>query len=265
MTAHLHPHFEAPPEPEIEDVELDAGHFFSEDFGTTLAEEHRVEPLDLRVRHEEPEVDAGPADDGAEAAVAEEAVDAFGPSPHVDASSHWNLLVTVRPGRMRAAQALVRRVGTLQPSPYPDDVLLARVDDVFEALDMIDRAMGDDPLGRAAIARVRPAQHTFACTSLDELERVTAQVVDDWLDDLANTGFHVRCNHRGDSDDIDGAEEEAFLGEVVLKALEANGAPARIDFRDPDVVIDVETIDGQGAIALWTRADLHAYPFLRLR
>ena len=152
----------------------------------------------------------------------------------------------------------------LLPSPYPDDVLLARVDDVFETLDMLDSAMGDDPLSRAAIARVRPAQHTFACTSLDQLERVTRHFVDDWLDDLAGTGFHVRCNHRGD-DDIDGAEEEAFLGEVVLKALEATGASGRIDFRDPDVVIDVETIDGQGAIAMWTRADLRSYPFLRLR
>jgi hypothetical protein len=179
--------------------------------------------------------------------------------------TRWSLraYTSTHPGRMRAARALVERVGTLQVSPYPGDVLLARVDDVFEGLDMLDSAMRDNPLGRAAIARVRPAQHTFACTSLDQLERATQQFVDDWLDDLVGTGFHVRCNNRGD--DIDGAEEEAFLSEVVLKALDATGASGRIDFRDPDVVIDVETLDGQGAIAMWTRADLRAYPFLRLR
>ena len=259
MTVHEHPHFEPPLEPDVEDVELDAGHFFAEEFGTTVAEQRGHEPLDDRLGREEPD-DLEPT-----AATRDIVTTGLSESGHVDEVSHWNLLVTVRPGRGRVARMLVARVGTLRPSPYPDDVILARIDDVFEALDLLDAAMRDDPVGRAAIARVLPAQHTFACTSLDVLERTTRDLVGDWLDELGGLRFHVRCHHRGGADDIDGAEEEAFLGDVVLQELAARDTPGAIDFDDPDVVIDVETLAGVAAISMWTRDDFAAYPFLRVR
>ncbi len=253
-----HPHFEPPPEPDVEDVELDAGHFFSEDFGTTVAEQRRHEPIGDRIGRELP-------DDVNEGSQVKAAGAVTIPVPEVDAPSHWNLLVTVRAGGAKAARALIGRIGALRPSPFPDDVVLAHVDDVFEALDMLQGAMVDDPLGRAAIVRVRPAQHTLACHDLAELERVTGDLVGDWRDELAGATFHVRCHHRGGGDDIDASEVEAFLGEAVLRELEVGGTPGSIDFDDPDAVIDVETLGGEAAISLWTRDDLRAYPFLRIR
>ncbi len=258
MTAHTHPHFEPPPEPDVEDVEMDAGHYFAEEFGTTVAEQRRHEPIDARLRREEPD---GLADERFDSEVAGTALPEL---VHVDEPGHWNLLVTVRPGREPAARALVSGVGTLRASPYPDDVLLAHVDDAVRALDQIDAAMKDDPRARAAIARVLPAQRTFACSSLDQLERVTRDLVGDWLDELADTRFHVRCHRRGRVDDIDPVEEEAFLGEVVLSELAARGTPGTIDFDDPDAVIDIEILGGIAAASLWTRDDLRAYPFLRI-
>ena len=46
-----------------------------------------------------------------------------------------------------------------------DDVLLARVDDVFDALDAIDLALSADAVTRGAVARVLPGQHTFRCAT----------------------------------------------------------------------------------------------------
>src|SRR5262245_9599098 len=106
MTAQTHPHFEPPPEPEIEDVELDAGHFFAEEFGTTVAEQRRHEPIDARLRRELPDETAIGSD-----AAARRPTAVLRTEVPVDGPSDWNIIVTVQPGRERAARALLARVG----------------------------------------------------------------------------------------------------------------------------------------------------------
>jgi hypothetical protein len=44
--------------------------------------------------------------------------------------------------------------------------------------------------------------------------------------------------------------------------LAARHTPGRIDFGDPDVVIDIETLDTEGAVSLWTRDDMRSFGFL---
>src|SRR5690348_1314603 len=105
MTAQTHPHYDPPPEPEIEDVELDAGHFFAEEFGTTVAEQRRHEPMDDRLRRELPD------DNTVVEGVGRRSEPNLPTKVLIDAPSDWNLIVTVHPGRMRVARALVARVG----------------------------------------------------------------------------------------------------------------------------------------------------------
>ena len=57
-------------------------------------------------------------------------------------------------------------------------------------------------------------------------------------------------------------KEERFLDEALLDALDAEGAPGRIAFTDPDAILQIETIDGRAGISLWDREDLQRYPFL---
>jgi tRNA(Ser,Leu) C12 N-acetylase TAN1 len=64
--------------------------------------------------------------------------------------------------------------------------------------------------------------------------------------------------------DLDTAEEEGFLGEAILRLLSDRDTPGRVSFDDPDVVIDIETLNDEAAISMWTRDDLSAYPFLRV-
>jgi tRNA(Ser,Leu) C12 N-acetylase TAN1 len=58
---------------------------------------------------------------------------------------------------------------------------------------------------------------------------------------------------------------ERALGDRVWQALEARGEKPRVDFRDPDAVLVVETIGEQAGLAVITRELRQAYPFVKLR
>ncbi len=75
---------------------------------------------------------------------------------------------------------------------------------------------------------------------------------------------HVRLYRRGFKGRLSSHDEERFLDDALLQALEAAGTPRRITFDDPDAVIDVETLGNWAGLSLWTRADLARYPFLKV-
>jgi tRNA(Ser,Leu) C12 N-acetylase TAN1 len=248
-----HPHFEAPPEPEEESIAVDAGHFFAEDFGTTAADQASHEPLDARLARER----ADGAVEGERVAVQRER------HFRIDEPGHWNVIATARPHHEAEARAALARLGEIHESPFPNVVLVA-VDDVGAFADAGMKMITEDAsLGRS-LARLLPAQHTFHFESLADLEAITRQLIDDWTDDLEGVTFHVRCHRRGRVNDLDTGEEEDFLGDAILRQLSDRGTPGRVSFEDPDVVIDIETLNDEAAISMWTRDDLNAYPFLRI-
>ena len=247
-----HPHFEAPAEPDVQMIALDTDHFFADDFGTTAAEQAAHEPLSARLSRERPDVGL------AEPAPVEPPL-----RMTMDDPGHWNVIATTRPHREAAARATMAQLGEVVSSPFPG-VILAAVDDVGAFSDALAKMISDDAAVGMSLGRVLPAQHTFRFESMAELETMTAWVVDDWLEDLADATFHVRCHRRGRVNDLDPAEEEDFLGDVIQRTLSERGTPACISFDDPDVVIDVETLNDEAAISLWTRDDLVAFPFLRI-
>jgi tRNA(Ser,Leu) C12 N-acetylase TAN1 len=247
-----HPHFEAPREPEEEMIALDAGHFFADDFGTTAAEQAAHEPLDARLSRERPDVDSS------------EPARVLHPLRiPMDDPGHWNVIATTRPNREADARATMAKLGNVALSPFPG-VILAAVDDVGVFNDALAKMISDDAGAGQSFGRVLPAQHTFHFESLADLEGITASIVDDWIEDLADATFHVRCHRRGRVNDLDPAEEEGFLGDAIQRMLSERGTSARISFDDPDVVIDIETLNDEAAISMWTRDDLVAFSFLRI-
>ena len=55
------------------------------------------------------------------------------------------------------------------------------------------------------------------------------------------------------------------MDKVILDALAAQGSIGSVLFENPDVVIDIETVDNRAGLALWTRDDLCNCPLLRTR
>jgi len=248
-----HPHFEAPPEPRDEELLFDAGHYFADDFGTTAAEQAEHEPLSARLERER-------ADIGFDA----EPVDALPLRRfEIDVPGHWNVIATAKPAHETEFRTALSKFGEMHESPF-SNVLLLSVDDVGAFADDLARSLDDDPSVARSIARVLPAQHTFHFESLADLEAISRQLIDDWTEDLEDATFHVRCHRRGRVNDLDTAEEVDFLGDAILRLLADRGAAGRVSFDDPDVVIDIETLNDEAAISMWTRDDLRAFPFLRV-
>jgi len=173
------------------------------------------------------------------------------------------VIATAKPHHEAGVRAALAQLGEIHESPFPNVVLLA-VDDVGAFADALLKVIGNDPTVGSSLARLLPAQHTFHFESLADLEAITRRLVDEWTDDLEGLTFHVRCHRRGRVNDLDTAEEENFLGDAILRQLSDRRTPGRVSFDDPDVVIDIETLNNEAAISLWTRDDLNAYPFLRI-
>ena len=248
-----HQHFEAPPEPEEELLTRNPEHLFAEDFGTTTAEQASHEPLTARLERERADVvvDADP--------IEERPLRQF----RVDDPGHWNVIATAKPAHDAELRAILAKLGNIQASPF-SNVFVVKVDDVDMFADALMGVMADDPSAVHSIARLLPAQHTFHFDSLADLEVITRRVIDDWADELAGVTFHVRCHRRGRVNDIDTAEEEDFLGDAILRLLDDRGTPGQVSFDDPDVVIDIETLNDEAAMSMWTRDDVRSYPFLRI-
>jgi tRNA(Ser,Leu) C12 N-acetylase TAN1 len=248
-----HQHFEAPPELEEELLTRIPEYFFAEDFGATAAEQASHEPLTARLARERADV-----------AVEPEPIEVRPIRPfRIDDPGHWNVIATAKPAHEAELRATLAKFGEVQASPFANVVLL-QVDDVDGFADALVRVIADDPSAARAVARMLPAQHTFHFDSLADLEMITRRVVDDWADDLDGVSFHVRCHRRGRVNDIDTAEEEDFLGDAILRLLDDRGTPGRVSFEDPDVVIDIETLNDEAAMSMWTRDDMNCYRFLRI-
>ena len=58
---------------------------------------------------------------------------------------------------------------------------------------------------------------------------------------------------------------ERALGDRVWRALEARGHVPRVDFRDPDAVLVVETVGDDAGLGVVTRALREEFPFVRVR
>lgn len=175
----------------------------------------------------------------------------------------WNVVVSAREHGYRQACRILKELGKVHQTDYYN-VLTLQVPDLAEFLDELTAFCEINPAVTDAISRAMPAQKTFSFQSAEDFEVKARAAVLDWLPDLAGKSFYVRLYRRGFKGRLSSPVEERFLDEVLLTALEARGTPGRINFEDPDAVIDIETLDNRAGLSLWTRRELERCPFLRV-
>ncbi len=175
-------------------------------------------------------------------------------------SRDWNAVVTVRDDFAHVRSVLgpfgrVDRTGLF-------NVLALRVDDPRVFLEQLQAQLDAEPELAEQIGHVAPATVSFCFATAEEFEDRAKAAALAWADQIAGRSFHVRMHRRGFKGELSGLHEEQLLDEVLLSAAKAHGAPARISFDDPDLVIAVETIRGWAGMALWTREQLERHPLL---
>lgn len=175
----------------------------------------------------------------------------------------FDILATSLEGRRDALLIALRRLGRFRPGGYRN-VVVGSVEDRAAFLDRVAEALERDPLLPTALARLLPIDHTLRFTletALDDLAAAAGPLIDRLDGDV----FFVRVERRGLKGRLHTPTLERELADRVWRLLEARGRTPRVDFRDPDGVLAVETLGDQAGIVLLPRALRARYPFVRIR
>jgi tRNA(Ser,Leu) C12 N-acetylase TAN1 len=172
----------------------------------------------------------------------------------------WNVVATSRIGRIDEARALLGKLGPVGRTDYYN-VIVMRCDDVDRLLADLLRWL---PSEGGPVAHLRPARATFEFRSPEEFDELAHRVALAWAPRLLGQNFHVRMHRRGFKHRLSAQQEEQFLDHTLLDALGIVGQPGRISFQDPDAILAIDTVGRRAGLALWSRDELHRYPFLGL-
>jgi tRNA(Ser,Leu) C12 N-acetylase TAN1 len=171
-------------------------------------------------------------------------------------------VATAFPEAYNRARDLLAQFGHVSRTDYYN-VLILVPDDPGSFMERLAAMVDNVPEVMNVLSRVMPCTDTFLFADPAEFESAACEIVRGWIPRLCGKSFHVRMHRRGFKGRISSLEEERFLDETVLSATTDEGAAARIDFEDPDMVIDVETVGNRALLSIWTREELRRYPFLR--
>jgi tRNA(Ser,Leu) C12 N-acetylase TAN1 len=175
----------------------------------------------------------------------------------------WNVLATSFEGRRDTLLVALRGLGAFRRGGYRN-VIVGRVEDPQAFLGTVREALESNALLRASLAKLVPIETTVRITAEDAVDVLSA-AAEPFLDRLAGGSFIVRLERRGLKGRLDTAVAERAIGERVWRALEARGRPPRVEFRDPDAILVIETLGDEAGLAVLPRALRRDFPFIRVR
>lgn len=175
----------------------------------------------------------------------------------------FDVLATSIEGRRDALLAALRRLGRFRPGGYRN-VVVGEVGNRDAFLDRVAQALHEDPLLPTALARLLPIDTVVRITVDDAVEQL-ARAAEPLVARLEGDSFFVRVERRGLKGRLSTPTLERELADRVWRAIEERGGKPRVDFRDPDAVLIVETLGDQAGLALLPRALRARYPFVRIR
>lgn len=175
----------------------------------------------------------------------------------------WNVVAIVAQNRFKAACDSLQPLGPVKRTHFYNTVVM-RVADLGDFLATLAEWLEKYPDASEAIVRVAPAKERFSFDTAQEFDHKAREILMRYLPALAGKSFHVRVHRRDRLSRFSASAEERSLGGALFDELEKRGSPARLEFRDPDAIIDIETVDNEAGVSLWTREELRKYSFLKL-
>lgn len=175
----------------------------------------------------------------------------------------WTVVASTQPEGFERGRQLLEQFGRVDRTDY-FNVLVLTPDEPEAFLERFAAMVANVPGVLDVLSRVMPAARCFDFETPEEFEEKARTVIVEWAPEFAGKTFHIRMHRRGFKGRMASQAEERLLDDVLLAALEEAGSPGRINFDDPDAVVDIETVGGRAGLALWTRAELRKYPFLKV-
>jgi tRNA(Ser,Leu) C12 N-acetylase TAN1 len=175
----------------------------------------------------------------------------------------WNVVASAAPEGYRDAIRILSDFGEVSKSPYRDVIVMRTALGARELLEALKALTETDKTLLNAVARLTPVTRRFSFSSADEFRARVAEALLPWAPELEGKTFFVRMHRRGFHEELNSQAEERAIGQLLVDGIGDCRRPARVVFGDPDIVIAVETVGGQGGVSRWTRADLDRYELLR--
>lgn len=175
----------------------------------------------------------------------------------------WNVVAIVAQHRFKDAFDLLQPFGPVKRTRFYNTVVM-KVADVPALLETLREWSEKYPDTSETLVRLAPAHDRFRFESAEEFQSKARDALFRHLPQLAGKRFFVRVHRRDRRARFSESEEERSLGAALFDELEKRGTPGRVDFADPDAILDVETVDDEAGVACWSRDKLQRYPFLKL-
>ncbi len=172
------------------------------------------------------------------------------------------MLATSVEGARPVLLAGLRRHGAFRGGGYRN-VAIGRVADPLAFFAALRDDLASDPVLAASVGRVLPIDHVIRLAEDDPQAALEAAVAT--LAARIPGSFFVRLERRGLHGTLHSSEVERALGASLWRALEAAGRAPCVTFKDPDVVVVIETLGPRAGVALVPRDLRAAYPFVRVR
>lgn len=175
----------------------------------------------------------------------------------------WNVVVTVLQRHVQEALEFLRPLGQVS-KPEIFNVLVMKIDNAELFLENVTQALAAQSRYEHVFQRIIPVSVCFEFQRPADFEAKAVMAAEPWVTRLANGSFHVRMHRRGFKGHLSSEDQESFLDRVLMQKLAERGAETRIDFEDPDFIIDIQTVGQRAGLGIWTREQALRYPFLKL-
>ena len=174
----------------------------------------------------------------------------------------WNIVATSLEGRQDALLIALHKLGDFRRSRFRN-VILGKVEDPQVFLDQLKRLLDKDLLLPTALARALPVEKIFEFQLDDLVDKLKDELLP-LVERLGGRKFYVRMERRGFKGQVHPSAVEKEIGEFLWKELHGRGFTPVVDFRDPDVIVIIETVGELAGIALLDREMRATYPFLKV-
>ncbi|OGW70049.1 MAG: hypothetical protein A3A88_00975 [Nitrospirae bacterium RIFCSPLOWO2_01_FULL_62_17] len=174
----------------------------------------------------------------------------------------WNILATAKERDQRHLVRLLKRFGDFRWTRFLG-VLIGRVEDHEAFFAQLQRHEEDEPGFLHPLAKLVPIEQTFAFT-VDTFPVRLKEAVLGYAERIGSGSFYVRIERRGGAGEIHSQQLEQELDRTVCDALRARGETPSVDFKNPDLIVAVETIGEECGIGVLPRALRMRYPFVRV-
>jgi len=155
----------------------------------------------------------------------------------------WNVLVIGTRGETGKALALLGEMGRFRTGGYPQVLIgtVARPRGKDDLLAGIDELVSGGERTTGVIDRVVPVEEAVSFPR-DDVTETLCERFEPLASRLCGKTFYVRAHLRGLKGRIEHPAVERALGDFLSEYAARAGAPPKVRFKDPDVVVTVEVV-----------------------